>query len=73
MLTQIRMAEIGRQIERARREAGLTKYAMAVALGVNPSTVYRWEKGLTEPSIVTMQRVCALTGKPMGWFIGESA
>ena len=33
----------GRTIERARRRLGLSKSSLGRILGINPSTIYRWE------------------------------
>lgn len=37
-------------LEGARIGAGLTRAQLAVALGVDPSTVARWEEGVSYPS-----------------------
>ena len=67
------MAEIGAQIKKARQEIGMSRLAFAIAIGVTPSTVYRWEIGESEPSIVKVQSIAILTGKSMDFFIDGGA
>ena len=63
------MAEVGRQIRRAREMKGWNQATLAWHLGVSPSTVGRWEHGKAEPSILTMRRVASLLDKPLTFFI----
>lgn len=51
---------LAKRIVHARRQQGLTQNNMAKALGVDPVTVYRWEKALTKPSLEKLQRLEAL-------------
>ena len=37
-----------------RRELGLTQLELAIKLGVNPSTIYRWETHRTIPPLSAM-------------------
>jgi putative transcriptional regulator len=48
-----------------REELGMTQLEFAVALGINPITVSRAERGLAEPSLTLLQvkKLCQLTGK----------
>ena len=48
---------MGREIERARKRAGLTQEALARALGVGQSLVSDWERGIREPSISQLSRI----------------
>jgi transcriptional regulator with XRE-family HTH domain len=53
------------QVAQARRCLGLTQEALAEKIGVDPVTVYRWEKGLSVPPAKTLQRLRGLLpGKP---------
>jgi transcriptional regulator with XRE-family HTH domain len=45
----------------ARRGAGLTQKQLAEALGVEPITVSRWERGVTSPSLPRLRRIAELT------------
>ena len=45
-----------------RRIAGLTQEALAAAVGVQRSTVARWETGATEPMLWVRPRLAATLG-----------
>jgi transcriptional regulator with XRE-family HTH domain len=45
----------------ARRGSGLTQKQLAEALGVEPITVSRWERGVTSPSLPRLRRIAELT------------
>jgi transcriptional regulator with XRE-family HTH domain len=47
------------QIRNARRRLGLTQKGMAKIIGVDPVTVYRWEKGL---SVLSAEKLQCLQG-----------
>lgn len=49
-------------LARARRAAGLTQEALADALGVDRSTVQRWEQGRSDPHLWARQRLGGLLG-----------
>jgi len=44
-------------IKRWRKRKGFTFLQAAVALGVNPSTVKRWEDGDMEPKGLSLERI----------------
>jgi len=52
-------------IKLIREELGLTQAQFAVAIGIDPSTVSRAERGLVEPSFTALQwkKLCHMTGK----------
>jgi transcriptional regulator with XRE-family HTH domain len=52
-------------IKLIREELGMTQLEFAVALGINPVTVSRAERGLAEPSLTLLQfkKLCELTKK----------
>ena len=52
---------MGGKLRAARRGAGLTQKQLAEALGVEPITVSRWERGVTTPSLPRLRRVAELT------------
>ena len=56
-VSQAAVALVGREIERARKRAGLTQEALARALGVGQSLVSDWERGIREPSISQLSRI----------------
>lgn len=49
------------RLRSARRAAGLTQKQLAHALGVEPITVSRWERGITTPSLSRLRRIAELT------------
>lgn len=46
----------------ARAQAGLGKAETAELLGVNPGTLWRWERGKMSPPADMAERICALYG-----------
>lgn len=46
---------------------------VALALGVNTSTVYRWESGAVEPSLSRLGDIAAYYGVPLADLIVEVA
>jgi transcriptional regulator with XRE-family HTH domain len=55
----------------ARRGAGLTQKQLAEALGVEPITVSRWERGATTPDLEVLRLVAGATGKPLSFFVDD--
>lgn len=58
--------EVGRRIVRAREEMTpkpWSQFDLALALGVSPSTIYRWEKGKL-PSMNELIRLAEVLDKP---------
>jgi len=54
-----------RRLRDARTTAGLTVPQLAVAIGVEPVTVYRWEAGKAFPSPLALEKLAAhLPGVP---------
>ena len=54
------------QIEGARKLARLTRGGFAALVGVDPSTIYRWERDLSAPKgapLQSLQKALALIGK----------
>ncbi len=52
---------VGGRLRAARRGAGMTQKQLAEALGVEPITVSRWERGVTSPSLPRLRRIAELT------------
>lgn len=61
---------VGAEIRRVRVNAGLTIVAFAARLGVNPSTVVRWEQGSTEPRLNALRDIAALGGRTVDGMLG---
>jgi transcriptional regulator with XRE-family HTH domain len=60
--------EIGRRIQEAVEEAGLTGYRVAKRLNVHFPTVYRWMRGERTPTPALLQAFAALVDKPVTYF-----
>ena len=56
------MAQKRRRLQRVRRSTGLSQEDFAHRLGVETSTVWRWEAGATEPSAWQQPRLAKLLG-----------
>ena len=52
---------VGGRLRIARRSTGLTQKQLAEALGVEPITVSRWERGVTTPSLPRLRRIAEVT------------
>lgn len=49
----------------ARKIANLTQKGLAEKLGVSESTVYKWEKGLSEPTVSQAQLIADVCERPL--------
>lgn len=65
--------QIGARIRQARKDAGLSTYKLAVALGVDPRSVARWQADEVTPSVVRLGQIADVLGKPLSYFIEEAA
>lgn len=61
----MKAAEIGIQLRRARRKAGLTQAEMARRMGTTQSSVARAESGLVRPSLDFIERFARETREPL--------
>lgn len=52
-------------IRELRENAGLTQLELAIKVGVTPTTVYNWERGMYAPSVKTLRLLAALFKVPM--------
>ena len=62
--------EVGARIVSAREEMRpkpWSQFDLAIALGVSPSTIYRWEKGKL-PSVNELIRLASVLDKPADYF-----
>jgi two-component SAPR family response regulator len=57
-------AVIGKKIERAREEHGMTRNEFAASMGVTLQTVYRWESGERTPDVLTLMNIAKILGVP---------
>jgi transcriptional regulator with XRE-family HTH domain len=49
--------ELGSAIRELRRAVGFTQAQLAVAIGIAPTSVYRYEAGMTKPDLRTVQKL----------------
>lgn len=63
--------ERGRRVRIARREAGMTVAALAVALSRSPDTIYRWEQGRSSPSLDDIVAIGRVTGRRPSFFVDD--
>jgi len=62
---------LGRKIELARREAGLTQKDLAESIGRDQSVISLYEKGKAQPGPKAMKAIAEVTDKPVPWFFEE--
>lgn len=66
MIAAIDMKRTGRNIARLRKDAGLSVRDMQNALGfANPQAIYKWQNGVTLPSIDNLVMLSMLLRTPM--------
>jgi transcriptional regulator with XRE-family HTH domain len=63
---------VGRIIARHRAAMGITQEQLSLALDVDPITISRFERGVSLPSLTTIQRLCEIFGISLGQFFSES-
>src|ERR671924_1935843 len=64
---------LGERIREARASKGWKQRELASEVEVEPITVSRWERGATTPDLDVLQLVAEATGKPLSYFVAESA
>lgn len=57
------------RLKAARITIGATQAELARQLGLTTTTVWRWEKGLSEPDIDTSIHVASLAGLKLEWLL----
>jgi transcriptional regulator with XRE-family HTH domain len=57
------------RIRKARREQGFSQNNLAVALGLHPMTVSKWERCLVTPSLETLVDVEKVLGVRKEWIL----
>jgi len=65
------MPSMGKQIRRARLDAGLSKARFAQLVGVGRRAPIRWEQNASKPQAENLARIVAVTGKDIGFFFSE--
>lgn len=65
-------ATVGRIVARHRAAMGITQEQLSLALDVDPITISRFERGVSLPSLLTIQRLCEIFGVSFSQFFAES-
>ncbi|WP_177302911.1 helix-turn-helix transcriptional regulator [Methylobacterium sp. 174MFSha1.1] len=63
---------IGTRVRRAREAAGLTQEALAGAIDRSKEAISNIERGVNLPTIDTLQRICDVTGIPIGYMFDDA-
>lgn len=64
---------IGSSIAHHRKALGMTQEQLSLALDVDPTTISRFERGVSLPSLTTIQKVCSIFGISLSHFFDETA
>jgi transcriptional regulator with XRE-family HTH domain len=65
-------AQVGRLVERLRREARLTQAALAARIGTTQAALSKIETGRTLPGLELLDRVARAVGRPVTITLGET-
>lgn len=52
--------KLGEKIYKLRKDRQLTQEELGELLGINGKSVSKWERGITNPSIETILKICTL-------------
>jgi len=64
--------DIGRKIQQAREEAGLTQDELASRLGITQAALSNYELGKRRLHLANLDKIAKELSKPIGFFIEES-
>lgn len=64
--------EIGRKLQKAREEAGLSQEELAKRLGCTQASLSNYELGKRRLYLADLQRIGQLLGKPVTYFLEDS-
>lgn len=65
------LADIGRRLRDLRRRRALTLHALSEESGVSTGMLSQMERGVSAPSIRTLQRVAEALEVPISWFFSD--
>lgn len=63
---------IDNKIRKAMKEAGFTQKGLAEHLGIKQPSVGSWLSGRRNPTVTTLKKIAAATGKPLNYFFDAS-
>jgi transcriptional regulator with XRE-family HTH domain len=64
--------EIGKKLQKAREEAGLSQDELSKMLGYTQSSLSNYELGKRRLYLVELQRISEILGKPVTYFLEDS-
>jgi transcriptional regulator with XRE-family HTH domain len=64
-------ARLGNNLASARKDVGLTQDQLAERLGVDTETISRFERGVTTPSLATLEELAQKVGLTMAVLLDE--
>jgi len=67
------MTIIGDRLKKARKKSRLTQKQAAAKLGIDDTTISKYENGKSEPDLQTIERLATLYNTPMEYFIIPSS
>jgi transcriptional regulator with XRE-family HTH domain len=65
------LVEMGQRLRDLRRRRGLTLQALSEESGVSTGMISQMERGVSSPSIRTLQRIAEALEMPIGWFFSD--
>jgi transcriptional regulator with XRE-family HTH domain len=65
-------AVFSKRLKEKRIEKKLTQKALSQLIGVEPNTIYKWEKGLIIPSIDSVQKISKVLDVPIAYLLDET-
>lgn len=63
--------DIGRRIQKAREEAGLSQEELASALGITQSALSNYELGKRRLYLANLEQLATVLGRPLSYFMEE--
>jgi len=70
-MRELSEVQLGRQVKDARERQGLSLRALAARSGVSINAISRIERGETSPTVVSLRRLAAALGQPIGAFFAD--
>ncbi len=64
---------LGKRIQQARKEFGLTQTQLAYRMGISPQSISAFESGRIVPERKYLEKIAQFTHKPLFFFTGEKA
>lgn len=65
-------SSVRNNIERLRKDRGMTRPELAARLGVTPGTVYQWERYGNKPGVESVFRMMEIFNVSLDYLLGRS-